>query len=296
MKPRQILKGTTYLLTRRTTQRMFLLRPSKAVNACIRYCLALAQKRSGVAVHSVVFLSNHYHIIVTDTNGQVPVFTEELNKLLARALNCHHGRWENFWSAGDQTSHVALTTEFAVMAKTVYALANPTQAMLVSHGKDWPGVRLFRKGGARAIKPKFFFRSEEVGGKLPDELVLTLTPPPIGRQEQLCDDVVQKAVSAREKQLRDRASEKRRRFLGVAAVKAQNIYRSPQSHAPKRGMNPRIACRDKWRRIEMLARLASFAESYKEKRTEFIAGAVDVVFPAGTYQMTRQFGARCEQL
>ena len=275
---------------------MFLLRPSKAVNACIRYCLALAQRRSGVAVHSAVFLSNHYHIIVTDTEGQIPMFTEELNKLLAKSLNCHHGRWENFFSSGDQTSQVALDSEHDVMAKTVYLLANPTQAMLVSHGPDWPGVRIFRKGHYRAVKPTFFFRREEAGGKLPGKLMLTLTPPPIGVQDRLCDDVVQKAASARERQLRERARLARRRFLGAKAVKAQSIYRSPKTPAPKRGMSPRLACRDKWRRIEMLGRLASFVSSYREKREAFITGVVGVVFPAGTYQMARQYGARCEEL
>jgi len=202
---------------------MFLLRPSPAVNACIRYCLALAQRRSGVKIHSAVFLSNHYHIIATDTDGLIPVFTEELNKLLARALNCHHGRWENFFSAGDQTSLVALSSEFDVLAKTVYLLANPTKAMLVSHGDRWPGVRLYCRGEYDAVKPKFFFRSEANGGKLPDELLLTLSPPPIGVQKQRCDDVVKAAVSAREQQLREQAKAKRRKFLGPKAVKAQCI-------------------------------------------------------------------------
>tara|TARA_R110002096_G_scaffold171490_6_gene344587 strand:+ start:52906 stop:53733 length:828 start_codon:yes stop_codon:yes gene_type:complete len=275
---------------------MYLLRPSKAVNACIRYCLAIAQRRSGVLVHSVVFMSNHYHIIVTDIDGSLPLFTEELNKQLARSLNRLHGRRENFFSSGDQTSQVALVSEMDVLAKTVYALANPTKAMLVSHGSAWPGERIFCKGGYKAVKPKFFFRSADEGGKLPDRAVLTLTPPPIGVQEQLCDDVVRKAASAREKQLRDRAYSKRLKFAGAAAVKAQNIYNSPKTPASKGDINPRVACRDKWRRIEVLSRLASFVTDYREKREAFIAGDTSVVFPAGTYQMTRQFGARCEPL
>jgi len=275
---------------------MFLLRPSPAVNACIRYCLAVAQRRSGVEVHSALFLSNHYHIIATDPGGLIPVFIEELNKLLARALNCHYGRWENFFSAGDQTSLVVLSSEFDVLAKTVYLLANPTKAMLVSHGDRWPGVRLYCRGEYKAVKPKFFFRSEADGGKLPDELTLTLSPPPIGEQEQLCDDVVKAAVSEREKQLREQARAKRRKFMGAKAVKAQNIYDSPRTPAPKRGISPRLACRNKWRRIETLAKLAWFTLTYKEKRKEFLAGVVDVVFPPGTYQMTRQYGARCEEL
>jgi len=295
VKARQILKGTTYLLTRRTTQRMFLLRPSPAVNACIRYCMALAQRRSGVEVHSAVFLSNHYHILLTDPEGQVPLFTEELNKLLAKSLNCHLGRWENFFSAGDQTSQVALQSEHDVLAKTVYLLANPTNAMLVSHGDRWPGVRLFRKGDYKAVKPKFFFRKEEMGGALPDQLNLTLSPPPIGVQEQRCDDVVKAAVSARERQLREQAKAKGRKFMGAKAVTAQNIYGSPTTLAPKRGISPRVACRDKWRRIEVLARLARFTLIYKEKRKEFLLGVAGVLFPVGTYQMARQYGACCEE-
>jgi len=274
---------------------MFLMRPSPKVNACIRYCLALAQRRSGVKIHSVVFLSNHYHILVTDPDGLLPLFTEELNKLIAKSLNSHLGRWENFFSSGDQTSQVTLQSESVVMAKTLYLLTNPTKAMLVSHGEHWPGVRLFRKGEYKALKPKFHFRTEEEGGHLPDQLHLSLTPPPIGVVEQRCDDVVKTAVSAQERELRQLAKTKRRKFMGAKAVKAQNVYSSPKTPAPKRGISPRVACRDKWRRIEVLARLGEFTETYKEKRREFLDGVTDVLFPVGTYQMVRQYGARCEE-
>ena len=283
------------MLTRRTTQRMFLLRPSRKINACIRFCLAAAQRRSGVSVHAVVFLSNHYHIIVTDKNGTLPEFTEELNKLLARSLNCLHGRWEGFWSSGAQVSQVQLASPQAVLDKIVYALANPTQAMLVSHGNKWPGVRLFRKGRYLAQKPGFFFRSEEDGG-LPDRLTLTLTPPPIEEAEQEADDVVKASVSAKEKELRRSAKADGRRFMGASAVKGQNIYASPMNMEPRRQMSPSVACRDKWRRVEVLARIVRFVREHEEKRRAFIAGMVDVLFPAGTYQMVKQYGARCEGL
>lgn len=61
-------------------------------------------------------------------------------------------------------------------------------------------------------------------------------------------------------------------------------------------MSPRVACRDKWRRIEVLGRLASFIASYREVREKFISGVTDVVFPAGTYQMANHFACRCEKL
>jgi len=168
------------------------------------------------------------------------------------------------------------------------------EAKLVSHGDKWPGVRLFRKGNYKAVKPNFFFRKEKNGGVLPDKLDLVLTPPPIGEPEQLCDDVVKVATSAKEKEIRDQAKAEGRKFLGAGAVKAQSIYASPKTPAPKSRISPRVACRDKDKRIEVLRRLAKFAAAYKEKRDEFLQGVADVVFPAGTYQLVRQYGARCE--
>lgn len=293
MKPRQILEGTTYLITRRTNQRMFLLRPSTVLNACIRFCLAMAQRRSGVKIHSVIFLSNHYHIILTDPDGTLPEFTEELNKLLACSLNRHHRRSENLWSAGHQTSQVELGNAFDVMWKTVYVLANATQAMLVAHGSDWPGVRLYRKGRYKAVKPKFFFRQEAKGGELPDTAQLVLTAPPIEVHESLCDEVVQKAACAREKEIRDRARREGRSFKGPAKVRSQKITRAPQTPAKRGGISPRVASRERWRRIEVLQRLAQFVAEHRKSRLALLAGLANIVFPTGTYQMARQCGMRC---
>jgi hypothetical protein len=43
--PRQVLQGTFYLLTRRCTQRQFLLRPDEETNNAFVYCLAEAAQR-----------------------------------------------------------------------------------------------------------------------------------------------------------------------------------------------------------------------------------------------------------
>lgn len=284
------------MVTRKTTQGMFLMRPSAKVRNCIRYCIALAQKRSKVRIHSIVFLSNHYHIVLTDTLGNVPVFTEELNKLIARAFNCMLGRRENFWSGGDQTSQVVLAEASDVFAKTLYLLVNPTQAGLVSRGEDWPGVRLFKKGKYISKKPKFFFRSMADGGKLPQKAYVELTPPPIDAQPQVCDEVVERAVRAKEKQIRLAFKLAGKTFMGAAKIMKQDIYASPKRPAPMFNLSPQVACRDKWRRVEILQQLVEFARDHKEKREKFVAGVRDVVFPAGTYKMARQFGACCEKL
>jgi hypothetical protein len=56
--PRQVLEGTTYLVTRRTSERRCFLRPSKEINAIFGYLLASISERYGVLVHAVCVLSN----------------------------------------------------------------------------------------------------------------------------------------------------------------------------------------------------------------------------------------------
>ncbi len=295
MSARPIYKNTTYMLTRRTTQRLYLLRPSKKVNACIQYCVAIAQRRSGIQIHSLVFMSNHYHMVVTDEEGTLPIFTEELNKNLAKALNCLHSRWENLWSGGDKTNYLTLADEETVLEKTVYALSNPTKAGLTSHGGDWPGVRLFRKAKYLTKKPDFFFRPEDKGGKLPDRLQLELTAPPIGAHEKIAEDIVQSATTKEEKSLRNDWLKSGKKFLGKAGVKAQEVHASPKTPATHRKMCPRVACKDKWLRIKMLLSLKAFEEAYKPSQKRFSGGDHSVEFPLGTYRMPRFYGARCAE-
>jgi hypothetical protein len=56
--PRQVLPGTTYLVTRRCSERRLFLRPSERVNAIFLYVLAVAAQKYGIDVHAFCVLSN----------------------------------------------------------------------------------------------------------------------------------------------------------------------------------------------------------------------------------------------
>ncbi|MEO8901637.1 MAG: hypothetical protein ABI627_08930, partial [Polyangiaceae bacterium] len=128
--PRQIMNGQRYLITRRCTQRQFLLRPSRLTNQIILYCLGLAAEHTGIQRHAACFLSNHWHGVVSDPGGRLPEFLERFHRLVAKAQNASLGRWENFWSS-DHTSAVLLISDQDVLDKMVYTLTNPTVAGLV---------------------------------------------------------------------------------------------------------------------------------------------------------------------
>ena len=67
---------------------------------------------------------------------------------------------------------------------------------------------------------------------------------------------------------------------------AQSWRAAPSTEAPRRNLSPRIACRNRWGRIEALARRADFVRDYTDARRAILAG-LHAVLPAGTYGLRR---------
>jgi REP element-mobilizing transposase RayT len=291
--PRQILPGTTYLITRRCARREFLLRPSEASNGIFLYVLALAARRFGVRVHAYCVLSNHHHLVVTDPEARLPAFEQYLDSLVARAMNASLGRWEAFW-APSSYSAVALETPDDIVAKAAYVLANPVAAGLVRRGRDWPGPWSAPEhlGGPPVIatRPTTFFRAN---GYMPEVTELELTAPPGFASPAEFRERVVEALDAAEDDARTRLASSGRGFLGRAKVLAQNPRGRPASGEVRRQLNPRVAARDRWKRIEALTRVLDFLGAYREARDAFRAGFRDAVFPAGTYLLRVTHGVQC---
>ena len=70
--PRRVVPGTTYLLTRRCTQRRFMLAPRGIVPKLFGYCVALAAERHGIEVHAITVMSNHWHAARTTPGSGEP--------------------------------------------------------------------------------------------------------------------------------------------------------------------------------------------------------------------------------
>jgi len=286
--PRQVLAGSCYLVTRRCAHRQFLLRPSRTTNEIFRFVLALAARRFGVRIHAFCVLSNHYHLVVTDPDALLPRFIQLLDALVARALNASVGRWEDFW-APSSYSAVALLSPRDVVDKAAYTLANPVAAGLVRSACQWPGLwsapDVIGAGPVEVRRPKHFFRSNST---LPESVPLELTAPPgFASAQAFCDELVD-ALALREAQ----AVRSSTGFLGVLKVLSQRPTARPRDREPRRGLSPRVASRDKWRRIEALGRLATFVSDYREALSAWHHDRA-VLFPAGTFLMRVLHGAAC---
>src|ERR1700761_5521337 len=175
-----VTKGATYLVTRRCTQRQFLLRPSAEMNRIFRYCLAYAAMRTGIEVHGLVAMSNHWHGVVTDPDARLPEFLQLLHRLIAGATNLLLGRAENLWAA-EAPSAVQLEHPDDVLDRLAYVIANPVAAGLVKDPNEWPGVITTRLGETLvAERPEIFFR--ETGSAMPERIKLVCTVPPMLRR------------------------------------------------------------------------------------------------------------------
>ncbi len=281
------------MLTRRCIFRMLLLRPSKRTNEILKYILAVAAERSGVVLHAFCVLSNHLHIALSDPKGKLPLFAQCLDTLVARSLNALHGRWETFWAPGSYSA-VVLETREDVLAKMAYVLANPVAAGLVRRGREWPGLwsapEWIGAGPVEVKRPKHFFREN---GPMPETAKLELVCPPGWASVEEFRRQLTAAVTALEDEAARKLAAEGRSFLGVRKVLAQNPRARPASAEPRRGLNPRIACRDKWKRIEAIGRLKTFLSEYRVAWRAFASGVRRTVFPVGTYWMRVTYGVPC---
>lgn len=232
-------------------------------------------------------MSNHWHPCLTDPDGTVVEFQRDCHAFIARALNAAHGDFENLWSS-ESTSRVECVDAADLVGRIAYAMANPVEAGLVRHGHCWPGVRHAWPCKPRVIrKPPGFFRGSDDGGDWPDEVVLEFSRPP--GYEHLSDDelaaVIDAAIDKREQRFRDRHDQARKPFFGRKAVLAQRRHARPTSRETRFRLSPKVACRDKWRRIERLAANKQWLGCYTDALRQWRAGDRAVVFPAGTYKM-----------
>jgi hypothetical protein len=256
--------------------------------------LAYAATTTGVVLHAAVAMSNHYHLVLTDPHGHLPAFTACLNKLVAKCMNATLGRWENFWAGGEPTSYVRLLDRTSVVDKIVYTLSNPVAAGLVARGSEWPGLLLGKPGRYVFDRPEVFFR--EVG-PMPASIELEVTAAPLGADVPPAEAwaEVEAAVDAKEAELRAEAAVKGLGFAGARAVRRQDPFDIPRTHEPRRTMSPRIASKNKWLRIEVLARCKRFLASYRQALEDWRARKRDVVFPCGTYGMRSGHGVLCAE-
>ena len=284
-RPRQVLPGQFYLLTRRCTQRQFLLRPDGITNNAFVYCLGEAAQRFEIDVLLPIAESNHHHTVFFDRHGCYPQFVEHFHKMLARCQNARWGRWENLWAA-EEPCVTRLLDRDAVIDKLVYAACNPVKDLLVERAAQWPGVNGYREllsgKPLRARRPHHFFRDD---GVMPEEVMLSLViPPELGPAGAVIAEV-RAGVTAVERKMIDHRTTTGRRIVGRRRILSQSWRGSPTNQEPRRTMRPRFAGATEVR-VEAILAFREFLAAYRDARMRWLAGG-KTLFPPGTYWLAR---------
>ena len=277
------------MVTRRCTQRQYLLRPDAETNNAVLYCLGVAAQRYNVDIILFTHMSNHLHEALYDRDGNAPAFYEHFHKLLAKCMNALRGRWENFFSS-EQVCVVRLDTREDLIKKLVYIATNPVKAGLVAKVDDWPGAQGYRAllegRPLRAKRPEHFFADD---GTMPKEVTFQMTvPPELGDRDEIIAEVKARVAEVERTLARYRAN-KGKRVLGRDAVLRQSWLDSPLRREPRRGLRPTFMASTLWVLIESAQRKREFTKAYRQARAERLAGK-DAVFPFGTYWLKRFVG------
>src|SRR5690606_39565113 len=244
------------------------------------YLAARAEKSCGIEVHAFRLMSNHFHLVITDTQGRLPDFQRDLNSLLARSINAFRGRWESFWDRRSYSA-VALLEDADVISKMGYTLANPVAAGLVTRGRQW--------GGATSGRMRFGWRQTITrhegffGDDMTETVTLELTRPSFrdAATSERAEELLALELSRRETAIR----KKRGKAMGMSRVLKQDWNSSPTTSEPRRAMQPTVAGMNKWARIEALQRSADWLRAYRDAWAEFVGGNREVGFPKGTWWM-----------
>ena len=290
----------------------------------LRYLLfATVHKYAGrISLHEFQFLSNHFHLVLTDVEGCLPAFMQDLNSLITRNLNAIHGDSGTCIEKG--YNDVTPQDDERVVRHAVYTLANACAAHLVRRTRQWTGLSshaLWYGDEVVAARPadgmwKYADEAERQRLKrrrrrssvnegrlqrrsrttMPQVARIRLERPPI--YNDLSDVELRKHIlaqlAARENELESERRRLRLRVLGMRKVKLQSYWASPRTAEDMFKTTPSISASSKWTLIGGLRRRAAFVTAYARARDSHLAGDSDPVFPYGTWWMKRRFNVRCE--
>ena len=133
---RHFLPGYVWHLNHRCHKKDFLLRFARDRHCWIRW-LYQARKRYGLSVLNYMVTSNHVHLLVKDSGGDVISRSMQLVAgRTAQAYNKRKSRKGAFWE--DRYHATAVQTGDHLARCLVYIDLNMVRARIVQHPGDWP--------------------------------------------------------------------------------------------------------------------------------------------------------------
>ena len=245
-----------YLITNRCLHSRFLFAPgqSNLLSHTILQLLAASQARFNVHIFAFVFLSNHFHLIVRAPLMNLSQFMCHFQTQLAKFINHLRGRSGTVFPTRFDAQYIV--DDPALLSTTLYLLANPTRANLVTHPDQWPSLishHTYRNGHSPF-----------------DTLPLTPLPcfPDLQTQQRALSPLLDDHCD----QLVRRARQLRKPFLGPRNVRRTSWRDQPSGYTPERAaprtLDDRVMGQDPARR-RFVDHLRAVFDAYHAARVPF---------------------------
>jgi REP element-mobilizing transposase RayT len=289
--------STYYLITTRCHQARFFLRPEPAINEAVLEWLTRAQRAyPGVHLFALCVMSNHIHLLVLDTQGELAAWASYFLGNLARSINAIRERCGVVFAR--RYSAEPVLDDGALVDRLVYVVSNPVSAGLCNQSRQWPGLLLWTRAGkpesrevswvGRKAYRSARYRARQRGEAPPSPdafrvrgtLVLYPLPTEIGRRSEGRSEIAD-AIAARERELAADRRRSRRPAMTRREVLAQDWQAAPRH--PKR--SPRPVCHTTERSLHkaFVEGFSDFVGAFREASAQWRSGIRNTTFPPWSY-------------
>jgi hypothetical protein len=197
-------------------------------------------------------------------------------------------------------SYVELLTVRAIVQKIAYVISNCVAAFLVRSPHDWPGAKVLVDDLGRRVvrvrRPDIYIDSKnsqwpefvELPISLPAQLLAAFGDRETSRGE------LQKAVDAQVQEARATARRDGRAFQSPERVMRAKVTSRSGSWEDFGARFPLFsAAGDVAAAVSWLIGRRAFLIAYQVNLERMKLGALDVLFPAGTWKLKHSYGVRC---
>lgn len=286
--------GALVEVTCRTIQGRFLLKPTDDLRTIIVGVLARAQSLSAVDVHAFVFLSNHYHLLLSVESAlHLARFMNFLNSNLAREAGRMFKWREKFWGRRYQAIVVS-EEEASQIDRLRYILSHGCKEGLTARPQDWPGAHcVMALVEGQPLRGAWFDRTREYAARTRGETfhrlefssveTIILEPLPCWRHLSKTKrrSRIREIVTGIETETVSRHAKEGTRPLGLKAVRAQHPHQRPRKL--KRSLAPAFHAATKEARRELVEAYGWFLSAYRDAARRLRQGDRHASFPEGSF-------------
>jgi hypothetical protein len=241
-------------------------------------------------------MSNHLHLLVRDTQGELAAWASYLLGNLARSINAIRERWGVVFAR--RYSAEPVLDDAALLDRLVYVVTNPVNAGLCKQSRHWPGLVLWTSAGEPELREvswvgrkayrnaRYQARQRGEAPPSPDRfrirgtLVIHSIPAEIDSgSEGRCE--IAEAIAARERELAVDRRRSGRPAMTRREVLAQDWQAAPRH--PKRSPRPACHTTERSLRKAFIEGFRDFMGAFREASAQWRSGIRNATFPPWSY-------------